>query len=331
MSTIKTIQFLNQNFPDPVGQNNFIHNEAEVDIGEFNTTFKVVNGTLQNTQDYDSDAGFTYDPALLEFSGSELRQVLQITSESRWGANYNSTLNGNWGDSALSPIATSGSPVITGGKLDLTTINSNVTYDMVNSINPSIGAIKFKYTPQQTGVPTNTQQMFFMEGVTVGRNRLFLQLNSGTGQLSLEGTSSIGGGYSDNLGVVGFTAFQEYEIEINWDYLTGEQRVFIDGVQFGATINRVVAKDNNLTSVASIRLGGAVNSNMLLDDLIIFDAVQHTSDYTAGYTVPNDYYVAAVATYSFVGAGLSDPISVDNITNAGVNLPTVVGDRDWET
>jgi hypothetical protein len=244
-------------------------------------------------QNFLNDSGFTYDSALLQFTASTVEQISQKPADATFGASYNSSLNASWGDGILTSIATSGSPAITGQKLDLTVPNSNVTYNSTDMYRADQGAIKFKYTPQESGYPTNTQQWFLAEGPGPAENRLVLQHDS-SGQIRLQHYTSAGASLGDNFfGSWSPTSGQEYELELNYDYTLGEQRLFIDGIQQGTTAIRTGAR-SNLASSTTFRMGGSVNSNMILDDFLMFSEVKHTANYTPGYAVADNEYTEAL-------------------------------------
>ena len=245
-------------------------------------------------QDYTNDTGFTYDPALIGFSAGTASQLNQRNPGASWGANYNSNINGNWGDSPLLPTNTFGTPVITGNKLDL--IGNSVTYDMKGSINAAIGTLRWKYTPNYTGNPGSNQQFFFMSNAGLGTaNRMFFQHDTASAFRWTVHTST--GSLAINNGPFGtkvLTAGVEYEMELNYDFVNGQTQLFIDGVQQGGTNTAVISRSNDLLSIEDFRVGGSAGANYLMNDLLTFTSVQHTAPYVPGYTVADNEYSEAL-------------------------------------
>lgn len=270
------------------------------------------------TQDFSSDTGFTYDSSKAEFSGGQVQQKNQIPADANFGAVWDTTINANWGSAAsLIPTSTKNSPTISGGKLDLIS-DKNVVYNATGAINAAVGTIKFKYTPNYTGAPSNTQQLFYFGNPSSTNNRMHIDVNAGTGAIVLRVYSSTGadngtsafGNWTSNV------AGTEYEIEFNWDFINFEHRLFIDGVQQSGTSTKVSTRDNNLTATLDYRQGGFANSDHEVGELVIFDVVQHTSDYTPGYTLPSTTYAeTAVIFPAFNYSGLGNIQIYESIAN----------------
>lgn len=68
----------------------------------------------------------------------------------------------------------------------------------------------------------------------------------------------------------------QYEIEFNLDLVNGATRLFIDGVQLGSTITATGFRN----STTPYRIGGSGVWTIQFSKLLIFNAVQHTSNYT---------------------------------------------------
>jgi len=278
---------------------------VEVTGGE--ARLKLANQADQTfTQDFSSDTGFTYDPTKVEFSGGQVQQKNQIPTDATFGATYTSSINASWGIPVLTPQSTLNNPQVSGGKLDLVS-NKNVIYAIGGSYTPQVGAIKFKVTPNYSGSPANGQQFFYINNTDAGGvpDRTYVQ-HTPSGTLSLEGTDSSGASIGNHsFGNWSAVASQEYEFEINWDYLTGAQRLFIDGNLFGTPDTNVRTR-TALPSGSDFRIGGVASSNYLIDDVVLFNAVQHTSNYTPGYTLPEQEYAetsVTLPTFNYTGIG----------------------------
>lgn len=101
----------------------------------------------------------------------------------------------------------------------------------------------------------------------------------------------------------------EYEMELNLDFTAGTkaQRFFINGVQQGTAFTYTGTRD---TSAAYFRIGcshgGSATSNYKIDDIEVFSTIQHTSNYTPGYTAPEADYLGDIITcptHTYTGAG----------------------------
>ena len=67
-----------------------------------------------------------------------------------------------------------------------------------------------------------------------------------------------------------------YHIELDFDFNTGETRLFIDGVQLGDTITNTASRN----AVAFVRFGASGTTNYYLDNVLLYNTVLHTSNFT---------------------------------------------------
>jgi hypothetical protein len=97
----------------------------------------------------------------MEFVGGKAQQKDQRPADATFGANYNSNINGNWGDGVLIGTPVGGASVL-GGKLDLAHNDVRyVDYDAdLNADSQQTGCIRFKVTPNYTGGPPSIYYFF---------------------------------------------------------------------------------------------------------------------------------------------------------------------------
>jgi hypothetical protein len=287
-------------------------------------------------QNFLDDIGFVYNPLLVEFVGGLVQQKNQRPANATFGANYNTNINGNWGDGVLTGAPTGGATT-SGGKLDLAhSDNRYVDYDAdLNADSQQTGCIRFKITPNYNGAHTTEQQFFTITKTsTSGSNRIFLRQRAG----------GAGGAYLnlhlyDQSGVlikealVGFWVAvqgQEYEFEINYDLTSGATRLFIDGIQQGDTITDTGSRNS---SIGLLRIGSMSGntSNFKIDDFMIFSAVQHTTSYTPGSTVDDfDYLESRIELPQFLYPGALNLKALTGLTTTELQYPREVwNDLYW--
>jgi len=259
-------------------------------------------------QNFDSDVGFTYDNSKAEFVGGLLRQKIQRPASATCGATYSISVNFNWGDGVLVGTAVGGAG-ISGGKLDLT--GGGVRYVQYNPAgnynNSGIGCLRVKFTPNYSGSPVSSQNIVdigngidstnrFIFGHATSGNMFFNIFNG----LATIFVSSIFGVWSPTIGV-------EYELEINWDVISGATRLFIDGIQFGATKTEtgtcpMIGLTQFLVGTDNMKSNQA---NCKIDNFVMFTSVQHIANYIPGYNLPeNDYAenVVVLPEFHYVGS-----------------------------
>lgn len=268
------------------------------------------------SQAFTSDAGFTYDPVKAEFTGSVLRPLATRPdpTHSLIGASFSTNLNGEWGVGTLSVTALD-QAAVSGGKLNLSDTGAG-TCAKLNPDNFSTviqtGAIRFKFTPLYSTRPTDTVQVLFETGKSgTNANKIILYHGFSPNHLVLNTYDSAGsliGGIDG--GTFNCVAGTEYEIEVNFDFTTGATRLFVDGVQVGSTLTATGTRTYDAAmewGIGNNPISLAWKTQIQVRDLIVFDAVQHTSNYTPGqYTVDNNYWATTVVLPTFSPAGLSN-------------------------
>ena len=283
-------------------------------------------------QDFNSPVGFIFDPALVDFSGSEIKQIDQRPVGATFGVTYTTDVNGNWGGGVLTGTP-SGDPVITDGKLDLTPGGKFVRYPAAgNADSQQTGCIRFLFTPEYSGAPATNQTLFSIHETFLGVNNLIFLTHTTARRFNLTVYNSVGAAIISavDLGIWSQNQSQEYEIEFNWDIDTGATRLFIDGNQHGPTQTATGTRSgsiNYLTIGAAYNTGNTVNG--LFDSLVIFDTVQHAANYTPGYTVPETIYPEAdivLPEMEYTGAGAL--VSFDSfpfIKSGNANITLQIG------
>lgn len=247
-----------------------------------------------------------YAVAGVEISGGAARLVQQVEANETFrcrfqvDADFDATLADG------SPVGTPvGGPVVTGGKLELLGAAAPKYVQFAGAgnfdANPQQGAVRFKVTPNYSGGHPNRTQFFFniSHSHLDARNNLAIHHDAGSGNLRMSMFDQSGVSNSVILGAWSPVAGTEYEFEWNYDFDTGEQRLFIDGVQFGATQTKVFTRSS---TIGIMRLGHATTSDsasfsadFTLDDFQHFTAVQHTANYTPGPS-PVEYSTGTLET-----------------------------------
>lgn len=275
------------------------------------------------TEDFVDDTGFTYDSDLVEFSGGQIQQKDLQPSDSQSWITYESTINLNYGAGTLTGTATGGAS-ISGNKLDLAQSDVRyVTYNATNNITAiQTGTVKLKYTPNYSGSPGGDRSIMYYAG-TSNNNLLFIR-HRGSGQIQILIYDSTGSSIiTTDLGAWSPSSGTTYEIELNYDITIGATRLFIDGTQLGSTQIDTGIRDSDITQLrVGSNVAGTDSSNFYIEDLIFFDTVQHTTNYTPGYTLYENKYVASdviLPEMEFTGDGTL--VSFDTFTTTENNSP----------
>lgn len=262
----------------------------------------IIDSIIYN-EDFSDDTDFIYDNTKAEFIGGKVQQKDQTPTDATFGANYDSDINGNWGNGILTGTAIGGA-LVDSGKLDLSFDDIRyIDYDAnLNADSQQTGCIKFKITPNYNIGPSSENGIFVIcKNPGDHTNMIFIRHSSGGAfriHLYDKDQNLIEEKY---LGTWAPVLGQEYEMEINWNITIGETRVFIDGIQKGTTATGTGIRDSNINL---LRIGSGrdatQNSNFKIDDLIIFSTVQHTANYTPGYSVTKKYVESKIELPEFI-------------------------------
>lgn len=316
---------------------NYTLSNAAVSGGTGKLGFEDVAG-LTFQQDFSSSTGFTYNAAKTDFSAGTMVSKAQNPYLSVIGATYTSTLNANWNIAGSTTASIVGSPSLSGGKAVMTSTES-IKY-VLTSRNDGNGCLRFRYTPNYSGPPAVFSYDIIGfnpdNGTNNGRFDVFHQV--GTGQIKVTvynsaGTSvyvnqTIGGVWSPTSGV-------EYEIEFNWDYSTGDIRMFIDGALHGL-LNSAGAWTHTGAANVTIFVGANARNvnltNASYNDVVFFDGVKHTAPYSAGYTLPETLYETDTITLpTFTYSQVGDIQSFTGLTGTVTGSPRfIVNDKYWD-
>ena len=271
-------------------------------------------------QDFASSTGFTFNASASQFTAGKVEQIDKQPTNSTAIATYTSSADFNYGSGTLTGTLAGGA-AIAGSRLDLSGgTGKNLTYTATNKINAAVGTIKFKYIPNYTGNPAGTVDLIRFknaDGVSTASNSNEIRIKHDTASAwRLDVKNNVGGAVVTNqgFGTSVLTSGTSYEIEFNWDFLTGAHRLFIDGVQQGGTQTWTSTRSNNTTDVTYLKLGETYANNFV-EDLVIYTAVQHTTNYTPGYTLEETKYLADLITYPlFTYSGVGNITSFNSLT-----------------
>ena len=289
-------------------------------------------------QAFTSDVGFTYDSANVEFVGGILQQKDQRPVASLVGATYTSTKDLSWASGGTLAAIDVGTPVLSGGKLVcLGGGNNGVRYDGAPEVGTSagnIGAVRFRYTPNYSGTPAanynliefsppsgNAGRMLILHSASGGTLRLTAYTSAGTVKHS---AVVFGGAWSPVAGT-------EYELELNWDTIAGTVRLFVNGVLQGAM---PVSSYDRGTAATRMHVGAGTvypATDASFNDVLVFSAAQHTSNYTPGYSVVENVYATSKADlplFNYTGPDSITSLSSLITTEVG-NVRHVIGNRYW--
>lgn len=312
------------NFPFTTS-GNYTFDSAKIEVSGGKAQLIESTGPNTYTQDFSSGTGFTLDAAKSEVTGGQFQQIDQVPTNGILGANYDTDQDANWFPTGSVTATENGTATsITGNKLDCTgDMDRGIYYVTADT---ATGAIRFRYTPDYTNSPSSNINMVMIYngsndndrlGITnspSGNNiRLWVYDSTGTG---LEVATTIGGSWTPTSGT-------EYEFELNWDSTTGFVYLFIDGVLHGTTNVGIWTRG---TSASRLYIGASTvvynQSDALFNDVILFDAVQHTTGYTPGYSVADARYLADTVTMpSFNYSGSGTFISITSFTSTEANAP----------
>ena len=262
---------------------------AEIDVsgGEVSNAL-VDNEGLEFIQDFLNDTGFVYDNTKAEFADSKVSQVDKRPEGATAYIPYTNNLDTAWGNGVQTGSAFGGASILN-GELNLSLDDvRGVDYDAIaNASSIQKGCIRIVIRPIYSEDPATSQQypvsICKADNDTKNLITFFHDLN---GQMVI--------GIYDKDGVaIMFVSLGTwvpsgssiYEFELNYDITFGATRLFINGQQIGATQTQTGTRDANINL---LRIGSNyaknATSKFRVIDVLIFDSVQHTTNYTPDWT-----------------------------------------------
>lgn len=265
------------------------------------------NAGLTFNEDVADDTDFTYESDEVEFTGGLVRQKDKIPTDATLGATFTSGKDAVWASGSTTGTLHN-SAAVSGGKLDLTATNAAcITFDDSDSFPmQSEGTLKFKFTPDFTGAPSGFEYLF-ANGNQAGSSRSYSYINS---------NGSINWRMTDDSDVVIFTMNtpvrswvqdQEYELSFDYDVAAGTSNIFVNGdSEASSSGTGTKAVSSSQIVIGNFSTTTVAGTNGTIDDIMIFDTVQNTSDYTSGYTIEETQYLESkveLPTMSYSGVG----------------------------
>lgn len=265
--------------------------------------------------DFSSSSQFTYSSSDVVFASGSAMLKNQFASDVVFAATFNSDLNGVYSRAGGSLTSTTtGTITNSGGKADFTAGGAkHLDFDpKLNCPLTNALALRYKITPNWTGSPSDNQYITEITGnPTDDTNRMI-------GAVATDGhmywQMSALNNVSDNVNSAWSpTSGNEYEIEEDVNFTTGDHRLFIDGTVHNSRTGLTGTRNNacGLMRVGDHYDGATGNvAAFKIRDLVYFDAVQHTTTYTPGYSIPSSKYLT------------TDPVITQT---TGVSISTLVG------
>jgi len=314
----------------------FTYDAVEVEFTGSLARLLLLSASQAFNEDVSDDTGWTYTASSTEFTGGLVQQKSQRPTDATFGATYTSAVDAPWGDGSLVGVAT-GSPPTPAGTLDLRGgTKKYADYDGTSNASTAVQqmTVKCKITPNYTTKPSAWMSFWSVAGSNNSLvNRIELRQSSSAGQLQIRANNSAGTSIGTfTLANWVTTAGTEYEVETNIDLDTGNIRVFIDGVLHGSVTGATGTRSN---SIGLLRVGNDYNANEVANfqiaDFVVFDTVQHTTNYTPGYTLQeSDYLGDTITPPQFSHAGPGSILTLVGLTNTEAGAPryTVRVDAD---
>lgn len=196
------------------------------------------------------------------------------------------------GDTTVSDYL--GNVVISGKKAVFTGTNAYIRYPAVGNLTaPNTTTINFKMTPAYSGTPSATVYGLYIGNGTDNVNKITLYHKTTDGKIYVSVYSSTSVAlFNSSLADWSPVSGTEYEFELNIDSTQDTAcRLFVDGTLLGSAFGTSGTRTVNANEF--IQTGTVLATNFALRDFIIYNSIQHTTNYTAKtLTTQNSLYVS---------------------------------------
>lgn len=326
-----------QNFTD-VAELAFSDNNLLEQTGSI-VRLKLQNNTGQtNTPDISASS---YDTDLAEYTGGKIQQKNKRLANEIFYASYTTNQNANISEG--SNVGTlQGGATVSGGALDCEAAGEYCSYVNTSNVGTNTGCVRIRVSFPFNGGPPTTSIIWAdcLGAGSSNHNAFYLQYQAGT-NLWLYAFNNAGASIlTKNFGAFAAVEDQIYEFELNYDF-SGDIRLFIDGTQQGtdgSASGTRTAVPGKLLLGTGITLGE--DSYIKYYDVLHFDAVQHTANYTPDWSDVYEYdYVESTVTlpeFEYTGAGLIQLLTALTTTEANTPRYTIQIDQSgnylyWDT
>lgn len=285
-------------------------------------------GSLIKTLSYAVSGDFVFNNTLIEIASGTARLKDRKPAQATFYAGFHKTgqLDGDYGNGVLTASPT-GAPVVANGKLNLKgSVSKYVDFNAVlNCQMQQVGCIRIKFTPNYSGAPGDSENkvIFNLSKSAIDFSNLIDVQHSPDGNIywAISDQTATPIIALSILGAWSPIAGTEYEFELNFDITTGATRLFIDGVQLGATN---VSTGTRSSDIGIIRLGSDLTSaskaDMELAEFICFNAVQHTANFAGEIPRANQCQYSD-ASPSIIDAAAQSSLAILNFATVKT-LPT---------
>ena len=330
---------LQKTFPFNTASNyTFDGNSIEITGGK--AQLKLVDNASQSfNQDFSSSTGFTFDSDDTEFSGGQVQQKDTTPANALHYGSYTVNQDLAWADGGATGTITGTVSTSSGALVISTGTNNYVQYDAAsNAASGNTGAVRFRIRPNYSGAPSANNYIWVTSNaesnianmvriVHIGTNLRWDIYDSSGVVIKTVQTGNVWNPVSGTI----------YEIELNFDTTNGEYRLFIDGTNINGLQTSTAGTRNQTAGIIRIGKDYTAASNTVdafdILDVTMFDAVQHTANYTPSWTNFNEtvYITDTITAPTFTYSGLGDVQSFDSFTTTESGSPRYILNGNYWT
>jgi len=210
-------------------------------------------------------------------------------------ATYKSSLNANY-TSLGSTAVTNVGFAISNSKAVANAVGSKMTYSGID--NGAIFSARFLYVSGYSGTPSTSNGLFCMYDSAINNNRYLILYHSNNGHLLVPVYSDVGVLITTmDFGLWAPVAGVTNEFLLNIDLTNGVNKLFINGVQFGATDATITARTAAAILQIGSNIGGTFYSYFSISKFIMYSVPPYTSNYLVGtkYDLPETLYQSNIS------------------------------------
>lgn len=292
----------------------FIYNPEELQIENGLLKLFLQSAELPFTEDFMDDTDSIYDSTKFEFSGGKGQQIARIlTTDQTFAASFYSSINAQLGLGDLIGTAYGGA-TITNNMLDLSTVPAKyVIFDAdLNADSQQMGCIMVKVIPNYSGNPVQPQYFFCICADINDATNLITVYHNNNGSLYIwikdQNNNTI---FQANEGIWNPIQGNTYFFQFNYDFNTGNTRLYINGVQFGVTHTQTCIRSSFINAFLIGRFVTTVtNQYWFCDGIAVFSIPQSVvSDFSINvcpnYTYPETQVILPEMEHTLDGSILS--------------------------
>lgn len=273
----------------------------------------------------------SFDHSLMQYSSGNLEQLDQRPATATFYAALSTVIDATWSSGVGTGTSINGGAIVAGKLTGDSQTPKGASWSSINNIsNIQVGCRRFTWIPQYTGTPAGAgiAALYNEGGSDPLANLLGIYANGST--LNAVIYDNGGGVITTLTGSLSPVSGTSYEVEFDFDITSGNQYLFVNGVLIASDTATGTRNLGSLTTIwhGQNGSGATLGGQSDYSNLIIYNSIQHRTNYTPFQPITQTIYTTATAIlpeFSYSDLGSVQLFSAFATTDFGMPVYTLNG------